>query len=584
MGMSASQARLLSITTRLNHIELESQNVSNSKIRLSQKTQDASDKYIKALNSTQLLYNTYDASGEQISQSLTGAALTNYGELKNQYGLINASGQILVSETDAANYMASDNLEEFLDKYGVLSPEGTGETVQVKNPLYDTAWDEYNEEYQKWQAEKPDPANPIYVIPGEVEQSSDLYDSFLWATAICYGSAMVYLAQKLGLPGETLYDKDGNPVVSYNQDGWKAYTDDNSGSITSEGSGGLKDCYSHVLDHLLPIGSYTTTTGQTVDITSGNHWWGTGSYNDRGGRAAELAELIRPDAETVLYACGDTGADITADSSEIEKLMSDYYIDANGQKQIKTLQQKIVDLDYANSSGILSDQELYDALQHFVNDDLSVLKKGQDKFDEDAYNADVEEWQAKKPQEPDVEMYIDKIVRTVTDSDKAQWYINLWHRMNGESDFKAGFGSSDEYDSSQGFASVSKTDQKWAVLKDNEMNSSQWLQFALQNGVITLEQVQFTNSSQEGTGVQNIQWTSIIWTSSADITEQKDNTAVTKAEVEYNKALSEIESKDKEYDNTMKKLDTEHKALETEYESIKNVIQKNVERTFKVFS
>ena len=77
MGMSASQARLLSITTRLNHIELESQNVSNSKIRLSQKTQDASDKYIKALNSTQLLYNTYDASGEQISQSLTGAALTN---------------------------------------------------------------------------------------------------------------------------------------------------------------------------------------------------------------------------------------------------------------------------------------------------------------------------------------------------------------------------------------------------------------------------------------------------------------------------------------------------------------------------
>ena len=131
---------------------------------------------------------------------------------------------------------------------------------------------------------------------------------------------------------------------------------------------------------------------------------------------------------------------------------------------------------------------------------------------------------------------------------------------------------------------VSKTDQKWAVLKDNEMNSSQWLQFALQNGVITLEQVQFTNSSQEGTGVQNIQWTSIIWTSSADITEQKDNTAVTKAEVEYNKALSEIESKDKEYDNTMKKLDTEHKALETEYESIKNVIQKNVERTFKVFS
>ena len=57
-----------------------------------------------------------------------------------------------------------------------------------------------------------------------------------------------------------------------------------------------------------------------------------------------------------------------------------------------------------------------------------------------------------------------------------------------------------------------------------------------------------------------------------------------KAETEYNQALREIEAKDKEYDTQIKKLDTEHNALQTEYDSIKSVIEKNVERSFKIFS
>ena len=147
MGMAASQARLLTITARLNHVELEAQNVSNAKIRLSDKTQEASDEYIEALNKTEYLYNYYDGSGEKISMSLTGAALTTYGELKNQYGLINSAGQILVSELDAKNYESSNTLEEFLEKYGVLGELGTGDMIEVVNPEYEIAMDEYDKEY-----------------------------------------------------------------------------------------------------------------------------------------------------------------------------------------------------------------------------------------------------------------------------------------------------------------------------------------------------------------------------------------------------------------------------------------------------
>ena len=186
MGMAASQARLLTITARLNHIELESQNLSNAKIRLSDNTQRASDKYIKALNKTEYLYNTYNAKGEMITQDLTGAALTNYGELKNQYGLINSAGQILVSELDGKNFQESNTLEEFLDKYGVLSEPGKGEIVQVTNPEYAPAMDEYEKLYDEWMTQKPDPEDEKYLteIPGST-LNSDLYEKFMSATTPC---------------------------------------------------------------------------------------------------------------------------------------------------------------------------------------------------------------------------------------------------------------------------------------------------------------------------------------------------------------------------------------------------------------
>ena len=178
MGMAASQARLLTITARLNHIELEAQNVSNAKIRLSDRTQEASDEYIEALNKTEYLYNYYDGSGAKVSMPLTGAALTTYGELKNQYGLINPAGQILVSELDAKNYESSNTLEEFLEKYGVLGELGEGDKIEVANPEYETAMDEYDKEYEEWLAKKPDPEDDIYQTVNP-ETNTELYDKYI---------------------------------------------------------------------------------------------------------------------------------------------------------------------------------------------------------------------------------------------------------------------------------------------------------------------------------------------------------------------------------------------------------------------
>ena len=187
MGLSASQARLLSITSRISDNELRSQTITTAKTSLANETTAASSAYMDALNSTELLYSTYDASGNKMTEKLTGVSLSQYGELKNQYGIINQHGQILVSELDAANYEASTDMYDFLDKYGVPCPRRRMETIQVENPEWQVAWDKYNKEYEDWKAKEPDSTLDKYWTSGT---NNELYRKFISASEPCYTPAM----------------------------------------------------------------------------------------------------------------------------------------------------------------------------------------------------------------------------------------------------------------------------------------------------------------------------------------------------------------------------------------------------------
>ncbi len=126
---------------------------------------------------------------------------------------------------------------------------------------------------------------------------------------------------------------------------------------------------------------------------------------------------------------------------------------------------------------------------------------------------------------------------------KAQWYTNLFNRMK----------------------------QGYKTLENGLASSPEWMEFALQTGIVTVEQVDKTYN-----------WKSIDYKTCSKITEQTDNSAaVAKAEAEYSRAMNDINAKDSIYDIELKNIDTEHTALQTEYESIKGVINKNIERVFK---
>ena len=125
---------------------------------------------------------------------------------------------------------------------------------------------------------------------------------------------------------------------------------------------------------------------------------------------------------------------------------------------------------------------------------------------------------------------------------KAQWYTNLFKRMQ----------------------------QGYKAIENGLASSSQWMEYALESGIVTLEQVD-----------KSYNWNSLDYKSCTKITEETDDAAVTKAEAEYNRAMNDIEAKDNIYDIELKNIDTEHTSLQTEYDVIKGVISKNIDRTFK---
>lgn len=68
------------------------------------------------------------------------------------------------------------------------------------------------------------------------------------------------------------------------------------------------------------------------------------------------------------------------------------------------------------------------------------------------------------------------------------------------------------------------------------------------------------------------------------IQEVEDDREIARVEAKYNQDIAALEKKDNIIDLELKKLDTEHNALQTEYESVKNIVDKNVEKSFSMFS
>ena len=668
MGMAASQARLLSITTRLSDNELRSQLINNSKMRLATESSQVSENYINALNEAQYMFTNYDADNKASYQELTFNSLTAYNEYNNQYGVSNSAGQILVSEKDGKIFEQADgDLETFLKSYGLenrttyfeelakhevngkvqlgteTNIDGTtttyyskysaaeietiyngdvedgGDHVGYANAMQSTGFNEYLKLETKYLDAKEayfavienvmkDYANGVKVNANGLGEKTyaDIisyvqggsYDS----NAVNYFYAFEQIIKQMETDGKfstalnyVYTDEDGNDTrmnladymleliddCKYTNDTTKNFKTD----VTYDTIDG-KQVAQFALDndYIVRVTKGTTATDLTYELME---------YDDETGDLV-VAEAVDEEGATE-YAWNGSTITFYEDNAEADKFAINFSWDPS--KTEVSYTETLIG-DYRN-------QVYFSNLQSLVNyfNDAYVNGFDASKFNDtaasnanysDKYNAyvtasqnlanfifgsttavtfneyqylDDYKWVADSGKNTTVDyspvsdvLAIEEVLAIygepkyayIKDGDydqngdaEAEWYTNLFNRMQ----------------------------DGYKVIENGLASSAEWMRYALESGLIVMEQVDDNN-----------EWNSITFTSCSDITEQTNDLAVTVAEAEYQKAMNKIENKDKAYDMELKNIDTEHTALQTEYDSIKSALDKNVERNFKLYS
>ena len=105
---------------------------------------------------------------------------------------------------------------------------------------------------------------------------------------------------------------------------------------------------------------------------------------------------------------------------------------------------------------------------------------------------------------------------------------------------------------------------------DNEGNSTAWLQDQIQKGDIII--LSATTGEEVGiTGSSNFYQTYYT----------EDDDAAT---AEYESKMAQIQTKEKKLQIDLNQIENQQKACDTEIDSVKKVIEKNIEGTFKTFA
>ena len=120
----------------------------------------------------------------------------------------------------------------------------------------------------------------------------------------------------------------------------------------------------------------------------------------------------------------------------------------------------------------------------------------------------------------------------------------------------------------------------------SQMNNADYFQDALRNGGLFLQKNEQTTGTDENGETINITtgYKTIAWSSCGVIADTYKTEDDAQAQADYESRTTVLANQDKLLDLELNKIETQHKAIETEYDSVKKVIQKNIEISYKIFA
>lgn len=607
MGLAASQARFLAITSRKMNCEFESMQIAQQKLSVTRDQQVAAQEYQNSLSATKLVWdadNNCDGTGDIYNLSyglmMTPSALNEY----DPYLVTDTRGRIVLS--DSMFQAALD--AGIIDKNGdpvAKNADGTKRQLLVSGgfePVYDPA-----------DIDKSDPtkikikagAVPTgYKMSGATDDGSR--NAFLYQLGVQNVADVSTIESifnlgtsgytKSGVGGEIIdktltnamttntfitymknaKDADGNSIYALNLASLFADAD-NNGKITDDefnakfcttvspsdidkdsASGGTKDKLI-ITKSGNPLSKAEIEKLTLGDLLSGKYEM-TGMM-DATGMSAIAEKVLAKMAES--FGLGENtnvkGLNVDAASQsalqqayEFSKLQlnANYAQDTKGNTNYAAVSSAINSADNTNviakSNKNVSSVSLTNMLKSFLTN-FTVALDGYDA----GYNVDKTSVKGSKYVTDDLTYYFvlkNDNAMTEQSSLNADFYNMLYNQicMNG--------------------ACSDKNIQE--MVKDPT-----YLNNALKNGQLFISSLNTDGYFYQG-----------HYTASGHIAEVTDDDAIAQAEAEYNVKKSKLNYKEESLELKMKNIDTELSALTTEYDTVKNLISKNVEKVFTMFS
>ena len=553
MGLAASQARLLTITSRKADCEYQSMRLSHQKIALSRELNEISNEYQNSLNQTTLYYDFYGKG--DTSNPLTYSLLMTPSALNDYFPtlILNQQGRVVVDSSIAAaaraagipqeglNSMPSSDMRnafiEGLFTNGVISKKtrdsilstvynqaaGVGSTEMISTQYVETDLNGLIDALGSLTVSlNPEIADCSYIGPASNAADGSKQSDF-------------YLADLLNDQEQYLILTDAQKGARYPASAAKAIAD----SVSADGGfiDELYEAFSEVLNvdpvsanALAYARNMTKSMFDTSDV-------GDNSYGHHDGDSHGIENI-----GTI-----GQGLDGKWDSGNRGK-GSDY------KDKIKNEAENYVGIVYTHTyrGGIMGyNRNINHAALNLNNVAKAFL----------TYFAQYMERLAVEPNYSAVVAHKDES-NLVTDDPTYIYKINAGSTV-AEEDAKIGL----FYDTLFNQLCVNG----WT--ENAEVIDQEYLQEMLKNGMMFISTI-----DDDGYYYQE------NYSTNTFVKEVSDDSAIAEAEAKYTNTKARLNSKEEELDLKMKNLDTEISSLTTEYDSVKSVIDKNIEKSFKRYS
>ena len=623
MGLAASQARLLTITARKADCEFESMKLSHQKIALSRDMEKISDEFQAAMNQTKLIYDYYGSGTSEMA--LTYGLLMSPSVYNDYYPkmLTDKSNKIVLSSTYAAAARAAgipvegfngtpsseirNKFVEALRDLGVISPAtatniesvsynnavGLGATFSATAATQDITFKQLMDMFKSYSKDSQD-----YGLQTKFEKPNHAGNSDYNQDGLQYVSTYPDSALLSSNAGPCSYpDKPYNFALSCDMAGKGTVLKNRVSSINlydllntdpetnkdkqytieaETGEGATFPAGEAAFMQQWLVGSEETPSFLNWMVDQFSNILGGVAENDLALQYAycQVYDLIYPNESLQNLGAECKNAFDGGYAGQSEDNRGEWTQSQNKYQQDLNVIATKVDHNYSgDSSGVVGEQAIA-----YIGGTYSACSSGSTSWWDGgggrkqgiAYNlnniaqvfltAFVEylEGIENSKYSYDVGLKADASLYEPNDNDifhiKAPTEVT-----DGTDNLLAGF-----YD-----ALFNKICTNGWTQNDN-IESIEYMQELLKTGAVFISSI-----NNDGNYYQS------SYSTDTYIAEVTDTEGIAQAEARYNAAKAKIENKENTIDMKMKNLDTEISSLTTEYDTMKNVISKTIEKSFK---